>query len=261
MKGFVPTTPSEESRRPRSPESDSGTIRPRTPDVKDPVTRSSQSRSHLQTLEELVKSPEYLTRMNMTEEELKKKAATMTWKEASEEDRRIFKPIHDATQGMYEEFLEKQEIFVRQQRYRPVRCIKRLCEDWIDMTEDECNERVARMMRKQASDEDRRTFQSLWEKTKRELEEIDREGKEAMRRELEEERVHRSSSSGGDNKRIKLRPRINMIRLVEEVPDEEDLPRTPEVEGLDEPMEGSLKDAEKAQRCSLTEQEIFENLT
>jgi hypothetical protein len=88
----------------------------------------------------------------MTEEELKKKASTMTWKEASEEDRRIFKPIHDATQRAYEEFLEKQEIFVKQQKYRPENCIKRLCEDWIDMTEDDCNERVARMVRKQASE-------------------------------------------------------------------------------------------------------------
>ena len=34
--------------------------------------------------------------MDMTEEEVKRKAVNMTWKEASEQDRKIFKPIWEA---------------------------------------------------------------------------------------------------------------------------------------------------------------------
>ena len=115
----------------------------------------------------------------MTEEELKRKAATMTRKEASEEDRRIFKPIHEARQKEFERILAESENFERQKR-------------------------------------------------------------------------NSSVSSGGDKIKeveVRTKPRFNMIRLVEEDPDEPEDPKT--LEAHEDPItpteveESEIQDALK----------------
>jgi hypothetical protein len=85
MKGFIPTTPPEETRRPKSP--DDGTLRPRTPDVKDQGQRTPMTRD--------VKEA-YTHEEDSVLKTEKERISKMTWKEASEEDKKFFKPIVEA---------------------------------------------------------------------------------------------------------------------------------------------------------------------
>ena len=79
------------------------------------------------------------------------------------------------------------------------------------MTEEEMKRKLA-MTWKQASEEDKIMFKPIFEARKREL--------KLMNQEWERKRSNSSSSSGGEKIKeieVEFKPRINMIRLVEEV--------------------------------------------